>query len=150
MAQLPLPQRGQPISYSDLYALTDTVNEMNKIFAIKTSDSNFKGDDGVSQTQKTSQLLISAVYRDTNISQNVTTTTPVSVPQIPFDVTFKTPPVVIVTPVAKNSNKTSLSATAIVTNTTTSSVDVSLQFSVAGSGANVGLNVIAIGIASVN
>ena len=143
---LPLPQRGQPISYGDLSNIVNNINNLNSKISSATSQSGFIGKTGTQYSQKISEMVVFAGYKDvTSGSQTVTAKT--SIPfEVAFNVNFKIPPIVTATPQSLNNTATSNSAIAVISQVTTSKVSGVVSFNDTGTQASVGINVIAVGI----
>jgi len=144
MATVPtLPQLGQPIDVQYLYDIVQSLISINSELARKTSATAYI-DNGLDKdaTKKTSDLSVSASTTSVTTNQKVTVNQSIT-KVIPFQISFKFPPVVTLTPVSKNS----ANITTIINTIDSKSVTCTLIFNQAGT-ATVDLNVIAIGIPS--
>lgn len=150
---LPMPQRGQAISYQDLYNIVDNINTINTSLVATTSNSRFKGPNGDSDTKKVSQLIFSAAYQSLNNSEKITAVGQKKSFTVSFgSVNFKNPPVVTVTVQAGTSETgdngntpASYSATAVITKITTTDVSGYVVYNQTGVATN-SLHVIAMGL----
>lgn len=149
-----MPQRGQAISYNDLYNIVDNVNDINTKLVATTSNSVFSGPNGdADSSKKVSQLIFSGVYKSLNNSEKITTVGQKKNFTVEFgSVNFKNPPVVTITVQAGTSETgdngntpASYSATAVITKITTKSVSGYVVYRETGTATN-SLHVIAMGL----
>jgi len=139
-----VPSRGQPIDYNYMYKIVDQINTLTAAIAPRSVDSKFN--DGTNTvTLRTGNLVIIAGYYDvTKVSKSETLDSEETF-TYDFGVTFKYPPIVVATVVAKDVSAASKSAEVVITGTTTSQTLGAVRFRTKGD-ANVGVNIIAIGV----
>lgn len=148
MAELPLPDRGQPLDVTYIYTMANTINQIastinysnNKNIVIDTSTIG-------KQRLKNTDFAATAGYIQVTNSQTVTTGQVVEQNNYNFGISFKYPPIVIATVVANNNDNASTSATVVISNTSTTDASFKVLFGTAGS-ASVGLNIIVMGVPS--
>lgn len=146
-----MPQRGQAISYNDLYNIIDNLNDINTKLVATTSASNFIGPSGATASPKISQAMFAAVYSAVGkpgAKRSINEKEPFTVN---FGVTFKNPPVVSVTLQAGTSESgdngntgAAQNATVVIQKITTTSVSGVVVYNYVGNATNA-LHVIAIG-----
>lgn len=144
MATVPtLPQLGQPIDVQYLYDIVQSLISINSELSRNTSATAYV-DNGTSKdsAKKTSDLSISATTNTVATNQKATPNLTIT-KVIPFQMAFKFPPVVTVTPVSTNNANINV----MINNIDSKSVTCTIIFNQAGT-ATVDLNVIAIGIPS--
>ena len=149
-----MPQRGQAISYNDLYNIVDNINDINTKLVATTSDSVFVSPNGDTASKKASQLVFSAIQKTVNNgTESIKSVGEKKSFNISFgSVSFKSPPVVTVT-VQAGTNETgdngntpaSYSATAVITKITTTNVSGYIVYNKTGQATN-SLHIIAVGI----
>jgi hypothetical protein len=139
------PQRGQPMSYNDLSQMVTAITELQTTVSSKSSESTFNNGD-VSLTQKTSQMQFVALYQDNAYVGDADPAHPKTVTVSFNGVSFNGAPIVTVTPKAINAKNGSITTSAVVKDTTASSVTIVINFNTKQSGVAVGLNIIAVGI----
>lgn len=148
MANLPVPQRGQPIDFKYLYDVVESVNELSKDQASTSGITRISTRAGnESLPYKTSQVVMVAKYEVVpNIEVKSADKSTSRSKIISFGAAFKFPPVVTVTAQHRsNSAKASKGVIVNIANITKDSVEVSYSFTATGTAA-IGFNVIAIGI----
>lgn len=143
MAQLPLPQKGQPITHGDLETIVSTVNDLSTKMSSAVSQSSFVGKTGAKYSQKISEMIVSSAYQDVIV--NSTEAKPQTF-TVQFGLSFKVPPVVTITPQALNSTTSSKSAIVVITSISQSAVSGVVRFTDTGGQVSVGVNVIAFGV----
>lgn len=149
---LSMPQRGQAISYNDLYDIVENINTLNAQLVPKTSDSSFLGPNKDSDNRNISKSVYAAVVAQVkNPGQNRSVNDKDDF-RISFGTTFKTPPVVTITVQAGTgadgsggNTLASYRATAVITSISTTDVSGYVIYPSEGKATN-SLHVIAIGI----
>lgn len=139
MAQIPLPQRGQPLDVSYIYNLTKAVNDVSKQVSSSTNNYSKINTDSV----KTADLKFEAKTVHVAINQSVNAGT-----EQPFTATldnFKTVPIVTATPVNQGGTVSGKEISVILTSITTSGVTGIVRFGSTGI-LSVDVNIIAVGI----
>lgn len=141
---LQLPQRGQPIAYSDLSNMVTKINDLDSKLSIKTT--NFLAKNGTTSSQNISGLAFAAVYKEiTNSTEKVNASTAKEF-TVNFGTAFKVPPIVTITPQSINGTISAKSAIVVITAITTTSVTGVVRFIDVSTAVSVGVNVIAVGI----
>ena len=145
MAQLPLPDRGQPLDVTYIYTMANVINQLANSVAF-SNNKNIVIDTGSigKQQLKNTDFAAVAGFTVVTIPANVTTGQVIE-SKYSFGMTFKNPPIVFAIPFAKNNDNASTNATVVVSDTTTTDAAFKVVFGTAGN-ANIGLNVFAIGI----
>lgn len=146
MAKVPLPDRGQPLDVSYMYALANAINDVSDTVSSATGkyatiDTRQVG----KQTFKIPDIRIYAGYIDVTNNESVAAT---QVKETAVDLggtPFKYPPIVIASVVNNNTQASGNSATVVISSVTTSSVSLRVRFDTSGQ-ASVGVNFIAIGV----
>lgn len=139
MAQIPLPQRGQPLDVSYIYNLTKAVNDISKQVSTSTNNYSKIGTNSI----KTADLKFEAKTVNVAINQSVNAGT-----EQTFNATldnFKTVPVVTATPVNQGGTVSGKEISVILTSVTTSGVTGIVRFGSTGI-LSVDVNIIAVGI----
>jgi hypothetical protein len=145
MANLPLPQRGQPIDFFYISKIVEVLNALSKKASVNFTKS--KIDIGSGQRPisiSTAETMIVARYKNVTNNKAVTSTTTLS-ESIDFDTSFKYPPIVTATIQSVNQTAASKAAKIVITQITTSKVTFTIDFDNKGN-ASVGVNIIAVGI----
>lgn len=145
MANLPIPQRGQPIDFFYISKIVETLNALSKKASINFTKS--KVDIGSGQrpiSVSTAETMVVARYKNITNNKAVTATTSIS-ESIDFDTTFKYPPIVTATIQSVNQTAASKDAKIVITQITTSKVTFTVDFDRKGN-ASIGVNIIAVGI----
>ena len=146
MAELPLPDRGQPLDVTYIYTMANTINQIASIVNLSTNR-NIKVDTRTvgQQTLKNTEFQMAAGYLEVANALTVTTGQVITAPIYNFNMLYQYPPIVVATVINNNNSDASNDATVIISDVTTSSVQFKVRFSTAGS-ASVGLNILAVGI----
>jgi hypothetical protein len=146
MANIPIPQQGQPIDYQYIYQIVDNLNELSTKVTSKFSESKFQNKQGISETHRLNDLSVVAGYKEVVTNYDATAN---SEPSFSYDfgVTFKYPPVVTISPILIENTNSGRDVSCIVNNVTTTSMTGYISFNASKSGkASVGVNIIAIGV----
>lgn len=146
MAIVPLPERGQPLDVTYIYALAEGIN--NVATQVSSASSNYTTIDTSTgagkQTLKTSETRIVGGYLTV-----VNNTTVVASDEkefgYDFSPSYKYPPIVTVTPVNIGNTPAGQNVTVLLKNITTSRVEGVVRFGTAGD-VSVAVNLIAIGV----
>jgi hypothetical protein len=139
-----IPQRGQPIDYNYIYKIVEQINLLTAAVAPRASDSKFSnGTD--SATLRTANMTVVAGYQDVNQLAKTEDLNSHETKSYPFGVTFKYPPIVTITPVAKDSSLASKNVAVTILSTTTTEVTYTVKFNTAGD-ATFGVNILAAGV----
>lgn len=145
MAKLPLPDRGQPLDVTYMYAVASAVNDIaTEISSATYNYTDVKTREAGDQTITTAQARIVCGYVDVVTNENVIAGTTKTF-SYGYNSDFKYAPIVTATPVNTGStpigNEVQITLTAI----TTGRVDGILKFNQTGI-ASVSINIMAIGI----
>lgn len=127
MANLSLPQRGQPIDFQFIYEMVDAINNLSDQQNATSSHINIYTDTG-NQKVDLNHLAIDAGYaRVTLTSESVDKPVP---GKYTFQITnFASPPIVTITPVTNNQKlAVDDDAIVVITNVTTSEVNFKITF----------------------
>lgn len=148
MANIPVPERGQPLDLTYIYQIANTVNQLslNSSYSsnkFTTVDSKRPG--AVRQDVKINDLRIVSGHHDLtlNLSVNAGQTVPFSY-NFP-SAEFKYSPVVTATPETISVTDSGTDVSVILTSVTTSRVEGVVKFGTGGT-ASIRINIIAIGI----
>lgn len=144
MANLPQPQRGQPIDYFYLSKIVETINALSKKASVNFTKSKIYTRAGDASSVNTAETMVVAKYQVVTSNEAVTAVS-VRTATIDFGTTFKYPPVVTATIQSINQNNASKDAKVIITDVTTSRVSIIVNFDRNGT-ASVGVNIIAVGL----
>ena len=144
LANLPLPQRGQPLDYFYISKIVETINSLSKKASVNFTKSKIHVPGGNASSVNTAETMVVAKYQVIANNEAVTATS-VKADTIQFGATFKYPPVVTATIQSINQNSASKDAKIVITEVTTSHVKISIDFDRKGT-ASVGVNVIAVGL----
>jgi hypothetical protein len=148
MAELPLPDRGQPLDVTYIYTMANTINQIASTVNLSTNKNIVVDTQSIGkQKLKNTDFAAIAGYTQATNATTVTTGQVVEVKNYSFGLTFKYPPIVTATVVANNNDNATTNATVVVSDISTTSVSFKVVFGTAGS-ASVGLNIIAIGVPS--
>jgi hypothetical protein len=146
MSRVPLPERGQPLDLSYIYQLANAVNEIAT--QVSPTVGRYTTVDTVSagpQSVRTSDARIVGMF---DTVANSSTTSPDGEGFFSFNYSdFKFAPIVTATPVLTNEIGTEAGTdiSVVLTRITTNRVDGIVRFNTSGI-ANVGVNIIAVGI----
>lgn len=146
MSRVPLPERGQPLDLSYIYQLANAVNEIAT--QVSPTVGRYTTVDTVAagpQSVRTSDARIVGMF---DTVANSSTTSPDGEGSFSFNYSdFKFAPIVTATPILTNELGTDAGTdiSVVLTRITTNRVDGIVRFNTAGI-ANVGINVIAVGI----
>jgi len=147
MANIPIPQAGQPIDYNYIYQIVDAVNALSTKLSSKFSESQF--DNGTQQeTRRLNDMSVVAGYTPINNGAEISVNAGTEV-QFSYDFknNFKYAPVVTVTPKLIRNTAPARDMSVVISSITTSKVSGYVSFNDSASGkATVGLNIIAVGI----
>jgi hypothetical protein len=146
MANIPIPQQGQPIDYQYIYQIVDTLNELSTKVTSKFSESKFQNKQGANETHRLNDMSMVAGYA--LVKENADAT---SEKEIKFDyafgVTFKYPPVVTVTPIMLQDTAAGRDVSVVIKDITTTNMNGFISFNASKKGkASIGVNIIAIGV----
>ena len=145
MAQLPLPDRGQPLDVTYIYTMANVINQLSSTVSFSSNKNIIIDTDTVGkQRLKNTEFAAIAGFAPVTITGNVATGQIIETTYT-FGMTFKNPPIVFAIPFAKNNDNASINATVVVSNTTTTNASFKVVFGTAGT-ANIALNVLAMGI----
>jgi hypothetical protein len=144
MPILPVPERGQPLDVTYIYQIVQALNELNRLSADSKRGYVAIKDGGAIQEVKTSESAMVVGFDQVSTSQLQTagSTLPWG---LTFDREFKFPPIVTATAFNKGTSDAGKDVTVTINSITTSKVDGSVKFNVAGE-TTIGINIIAVGI----
>lgn len=145
MAKVPLPDRGQPLDVTYMYQLANAINDVADTVSTATGkyatiDTRQVG----KQTFKIPDIRLYAGYVDVTTAETVTATQVIE-KSVDFGVSFKYPPIMVVSVINNNTQQAGNSATAIISSVSTTSASFRVRFDSAGE-ASVGVNFIAVGV----
>ena len=146
MANIPIPQQGQPIDYQYIYQIVENLNELSTKVTSKFSESKFQNIENVKETRRMNDLSLVAGYTQVVVDKDVTSSKEFEF-TYNFDVNFKYVPVVTVTPVMITTTEAGKDVSVVISSVTKSQVKGFVAFNAAKKGkASVGVNIIAVGI----
>lgn len=148
MANIPVPERGQPLDLTYIYQLANAVNQLslqaaysaNKFVSIETPAANV----GRQDVKITDSRIIGG-YQQLAPNSNVTAGSLVDFSYNFPGADFKYPPIVTATPVNISGTEAGSDVTVIIKLITTSRIEGVVKFNTAGT-ASVGINIIAVGV----
>jgi hypothetical protein len=144
MSRLPTPDRGQPIDVSYLYEIITAINDISdQVDRSSTKFTTVNTREVSRQDLRTSDSKFFAsfedLYSDVEVKAGDTK-------DFSFRIEgFKYPPIATVTPINTGTSTASNDVLAVITDTTTSSIDGFVRFNSSGK-VSVSVNVIAIGV----
>jgi hypothetical protein len=150
MANIPIPQQGQPIDYQYIYQIVNNLNELSTKVTSKFSESvfdNTKSTVNVKESHRMNDFSVVAAYIDVANGTNVNAGS-----ELPFyytfsDINFKYPPIVTATPVMNKSSEAGKDASVVISNITKGRIDGWIAFNASKAGkVYIGVNIIAFGI----
>ena len=144
--KIPLPQRGQPLDVSFLYDIVNSINELWGKIAINISSySTLWTKEQSYQNVRSSEVKIFTAQYEIP-SDSIGKEDEYKTFSVDFGISFKYVPVVTATPIASTTaSAADKSATAIITEVSTSKVSGVVKFPTKGT-ASVSVNIIAIGV----
>lgn len=145
MAQIPLPERGQPLDVSYVYKIAEAVNELSKQFSPATYKYVTIDTPGIGkQSVKTSEARILGGYVEivNSASKNAGDTVAFS---YDFAADFKYAPIATATPINVGNTPAGKNVSVILKSITTSKVEGVVRFNETGD-LTVAVNLIVIGI----
>lgn len=146
MANLPIPQQGQPIDYQYIYQIVNTLNELSTKVTSKFSESIFdNGKENVKEKHRLNDLSVVAGYK--SIGSVDATKDKERMFSYTFGVNFKYPPIVTATPIMLENTNAARDCSVVISSVTRSTVTGYIAFNATKSGkANIGVNIVAIGV----
>lgn len=146
MANIPIPQQGQPIDYQYIYQIVENLNELSTKVSSKFSESKFNNSEGVKETRRLNDMSVVAGYAIVAQDKDVTSAKEIEF-SYNFDVNFKYVPVVTVTPVMISTTEAGKDVSVVISSVTKSQVRGWVAFNASKKGkASIAVNVIAVGI----
>jgi hypothetical protein len=150
MANIPVPERGQPLDLTYIYQIANTVNQLaqnssyssNKFTSIETPGANIGRQD-----VKINDVRMVGGYYELAPNSTVNAGATVSFSYNFPGADFKYPPVVTATPINIAGTESGRDVLVILTLITTSRVEGVVRFGTSGT-ASIGINLIAVGIPS--
>lgn len=144
MAQVPLPERGQPLDVTYIYQLAEAINSIsNQVTSATYNYTSIDAGTGAPQNVKTSEARFIGGFKQVTTNTNVGVGQEVGESYTYSE--FKYPPVVTATISNISGTAAGTDATVIIKSVTTSRVDFVVKFNTGGV-ASVGVNLIAIGV----
>ena len=144
MAQIPLPERGQPLDVTYIYQLAEAINNIsNQVTSATYNYTSIDAGTGAPQNVKTSEARFIGGYKQVTNNTNVNAGEEKSDSYSFSD--FKFPPIITATISNIGGTAAGTDATVIIKSVTTSRVDFVVRFNTGGV-ASVGVNLIAIGV----
>lgn len=147
MANIPIPQQGQPIDYQYIYQIVNNLNDLSTKVTSQFSPSIINGKDNAAESHRLNDLAVVAGYTVVSNNNSAVTVKTEKAFRYDFGVTFKYPPVVTATPYFLAGGVAGRDVSIVITDTSTSSISGYVTFNSATT-ANVstGVNIIAVGI----
>ena len=150
MANIPVPERGQPLDLTYIYQIANVVNELSQSSAYsakKLTSIQVPVQNVPRQDVKINDIRMVGGFHDLtlNLSVNAGQTIPFSYNFPTAD--FKYPPIVTATPQTISVTDSGTDAFVVITSVTTSRVDGVVKFNTSGT-ASIRINIVAIGIPS--
>ena len=146
MANIPIPQQGQPIDYQYIYQIVETLNELSTKVTSKFSESIFNNKDGINEKHRLNDMSVIAGYKEVGRGIDATSQKEVGF-SYDFGVNFKYPPVVTASPILIENTNAGRDVAVVVNDVTKTRMTGYVSFNASKSGkASVGVNIIAVGI----
>jgi hypothetical protein len=146
MANIPIPQQGQPIDYQYIYQIVEVLNELSTKVTSKFSESIFNNKDGIREKHRMNDLSMIAGYKEVTRGKDVTSEKEIGF-SYDFGVNFKYPPVVTATAILIENTNAGRDVAVVINDVTKTRMTGYVSFNAAKSGkASVGVNIIAVGI----
>lgn len=145
MAKVPLPERGQPLDVTYIYALAETINDIST--QVSSATYNYTSVDTVSagkQNIKTSEARIIGGYVEVANNSSVNNADERTF-TYDFPSDFKYAPIVTATPVNIGNTPAGQNVTVILKSITTSRIEGVVRFGASGD-LSLAVNIIAIGV----
>jgi hypothetical protein len=150
MANIPVPERGQPLDLSYIYQITNAVNQLsaqasyssNKFSSIETPAANV----GRQDVRITDSRIVAGYYElapNTDVNAGSSASFSYNFPAADF----KYPPIVAATPINISGTASGGDVSVVLTLVTTSRIEGVVKFGTSGT-ASIGINILAIGIPS--
>lgn len=145
MAQIPLPERGQPLDVNYIYSIVNAVNELSK--QISPSSSRYvtvdiPGDGPRSVKASEARIIATEKVVVTNASRNIGDEETF---EYPFPAEFKFKPVATATPVNTGQTSAGENVTVVLKSVGTSRVEGIVKFNETGN-LSVSVNILVVGI----
>jgi hypothetical protein len=141
--KLPIPQRGQPFDVSLVYKIIESINSLWDRIAINVSAyAILWTSQGKKNIRNSEVKIVTGQYKLTNSTVKANEYQSFS---YSFDIPFKLPPIVTVSPIATDSSDASKNTYAVITAVDTAKVQGFVKFELAGT-SNMSVNIIAIGV----
>lgn len=146
MANIPIPQQGQPIDYQYIYQIVNALNELSTKVTSKFSESIFdNGKVFVKEKHRLNDMSLVAGYKE--ISTVDATQNKVQPFEYIFGINFKYPPIVTATPILVQDTDAGKDCSIVINTVTNSNMTGYVAFNATKAGkATVGVNIIAVGI----
>ena len=144
MAQIPLPERGQPLDVTYIYQVVDALNSLTK--QVSDTGAEYSVVDVVGQetkNQKTSNTKFVGKFKQIATAETVTAGQEKSY-LIDYP-SFKFPPIITVSVVNKGGTTAGANTTIVLGDITTTQANFTVRYSLSGT-ATIGVNLIAIGV----
>jgi hypothetical protein len=147
MARIPLPERGQPLDLSYIYAMAQAINDLAGEGSALTQSNNFvlQGQVGGNKSSKLLKAQVIGGY--TTISATSVKSGDEYTSSISFNQAFSTPPIVTATVQNTSDTKSGTDVTLTIKSITSTDVTVSAKFGTTGV-STIGVNIIAVGLPS--
>jgi hypothetical protein len=149
MANIPVPERGQPLDLAYIYQLANAVNQLslqasysaNKFVSIESPGSNISRQD----IKITDSRMVGGFHQLLAQNSNVTAGSSVDFAYDFPGADFRYPPIVTATPVNISGTEAGSDVTIILKLITTARVEGVVKFGTSGT-ASIGINLIALGV----
>lgn len=146
MANIPIPQQGQPIDYQYIYQIVEQLNELSTKVTSKFSESIFNNKDNVKESHRMNDLSMIAGYVEVARDKDVTADKEIAF-TYNFGVNFKYAPVVTATVALISNTDAGRDATVVINDVQKTRVTGYVAFNAAKKGkASVGVNLIIVGV----
>lgn len=144
MAQIPLPERGQPLDVTYIYELADAINKLSsQVSSAIYKNTTVETLSGGKQTLKTAESRIVAGYKQVANNSTVSAGNEIAFSYDYDD--FKYPPIASATPVNIGGTQAGQNAVVILKSVTTSRVEGIIRFGTSGE-VTMNVHIILVGI----
>lgn len=141
--KLPVPQRGQPFDVSLVYKIIESINGLWDRIAVNASAyAILWTSQGKKNIRNSEVKIITGQQKLTNSTVKANEYQKFS---YTFDIPFKFPPIVTVSPISTDSSDATKNTYAVITAVDTTKVEGFVKFELAGT-SNMSVNIIAIGV----
>ena len=144
MAEIPLPERGQPFDVTYIYQVVDALNSLTK--QVSDTGAEYSVVDVIGQEAKNQKTSNTKFVGKFKLVANAETVTAGQEKSYPIDYpNFKFPPIVTVSVVNRGGTAAGANTTIVLGDITTTQANFTVKYGLSGT-ATVGVNLIAIGV----